>query len=110
MGHVEMFTKVFICFLKTGLIFRDLRIHFFPKVVIVFSTHGFNRTGLLIVSYLVRVASSNLIDALKTFEKSRQDIGIYRVGIGNVPSKQKRVFKISHESSRTRMEHKHKIC
>jgi len=47
-------------------------------VVAVHCTHGFNRTGLLIVSYLVRVASSNLIDALKTFEKSRQDIGIYR--------------------------------
>ena len=43
-----------------------------------FSTHGFNRTGLVIVSYLCRIAKLSLTEALKEFSYSRQNIGIYR--------------------------------
>lgn len=64
--HFERFME---CYSKLKLNRTD--------VVAIHCTHGFNRTGFIIVRFLVETMNMNVIDALRTFQIARPP-GIYK--------------------------------
>ena len=45
------------------------------RVCAVHCTHGFNRTGLVICSYLMKYEGMSLTDAFKLFRRYRPEVG-----------------------------------